>query len=118
MKFHTGIHFRTGLSLEELATIIQLQNALFDDENEFEWVIGTCEGLDKIDICRSHLVPPIETETSVIRYASEMDRVIPKPALVEIAKRLNAVGIHDIEVRGFDYWGKFISIPSNKELGI
>ena len=66
MKHHTALHFRTDRYLEYLALIIDLQDPDFDYENESEWVIGVCEGVNGIDICRSHRVPPNETDTTVL----------------------------------------------------
>ncbi len=91
----------------------------FDIENEYEWVIGVCDGVDKIDVCRTHKVQPIETDTTVLRYAHAMDSVIPKDVIKAIASRLIAHGIAEIEVTGFDTWGSgFISASASDELGL
>lgn len=117
MKHHTSLHFRTSLSLEDLALVIGLQEPDFDYENEDEWVIGVCDGVDGIDICRSHKVPPIETDTTVLRYAHGMDSVIPTEVIEQIANRLIACGISEIEVSGFNTWGNgFLHAPAAQEL--
>lgn len=119
MKHHTALHFRTALSLEALAEVIEMDDPLFDCENEDEWVIGVCDGIDKIDVCRTHKVPPIETETSILRYAHAMECVIPKEVMKKIAARLIAYGIAEIEVSGFDTWGSgFLSASVTTELGL
>ena len=118
MKFHTSLHFKTGLSLEELASVIELQDPFMDWENEYEWVIGICDGVDLIDICRTHLVQPLETDTTILRYAQGMDRVIPKKVIENIAKRLIATGIHNIEVAGFDTVGSQLTAQAVSELGL
>ena len=118
MKHHTSLHFKTDLSLEDLATVIELHDFVVDWENEFEWIIGVCDGVDKIDICRSHLVQPSETETTVLRYDCGMDRVIPTKVIEGIARRLMAHGITEIEVRGFDILGTVLVAPVTSELGL
>jgi hypothetical protein len=119
MKYHTALHFRTGLSLEELAAAIELQDADLDWENEDEWVIGNCDGVDKIDICRTHKLPPLETYTTVLRYAQGMDSVIPKEVITRIAQRLIASGAINMTVTGFDTWGVgFLNYPVAEELGL
>ena len=77
MKTYLSIKFRTGLSLEELATRIGLDPVEFDAENEDEWALGTFGNFNDIDIARTHLVPPSETLTSVCRYTSGPDRGMP-----------------------------------------
>jgi hypothetical protein len=115
MKHHTHLHFRTGLSLEELAAVIELQDVDFDAENEHEWAIGVCDGIDKIDICRSHKVAPQDTETTLLRFAHGMDSIIPTYVLVQIARRLLGVGISEVTVTGFDTWGTFLHAPISQE---
>ncbi|MFZ6767864.1 hypothetical protein ACO0LM_12360 [Undibacterium sp. Di26W] len=115
MKFHTGISFTSGLPLEELGNVIQLHDATYDYENEDEWIIGTCEGVDKIDICRTHLVSPIETKTTVLRYDFGEGSVIPSAALIQIVNRLTNIGVANIEVNGFDQWGKFLTQSFDEE---
>lgn len=104
--------------MEELATVIELQDPFIDCENEYEWVIGSCDGVDLIDICRTHLVQPLETDTTILRYAHGIDRVIPKTVIQNIAKRLIATGIHDIEVSGFDAVGSQLTAQVQSELGL
>lgn len=117
MKYHTALHFRTSFSLEELAMAIDLRDAEMDYENEDEWIIGVCNGIDKIDICRTHTVPPIETYTTLLRYAHGMDRVISKDVLTQIARRLIESGATDMTVTGFDTWGAGnLHSPANAEL--
>jgi hypothetical protein len=119
MRHHTALHFRTALSLDELAEIIEMSEPFFDIENEYEWVIGTCDGVDKIDVCRTHKVQPIETDTTVLRYAHAMESVIPTDVIKAIASRLIENGIEEIEVTGFDTWGAgFLSAPASEELGL
>ena len=119
MKHYTSLHFRTALSLDELAEIVEMNDPFFDCENEYEWVIGICDGIDKIDVCRSHKVQPIETETSILRYAHAMESVIPKEVVQKIARRLITKGITEIEIRGFDTWGSgFLSASATTELGL
>lgn len=118
MKYHTHLHFKTGLSLEELAVAIKLQDVDFDAENEDEWALGACDGIDKIDICRSHKVAPEDTETTLLRFAHGMDSVIPTPVLVQIARRLLDVGISEIAVSGFDIWGTSLRAPISQEFDL
>lgn len=80
------------MSLEQLASTIGLQDFELDCENEDEWVIGTCHGIAKIDICRTHKVPALETVTTVLRYGHEMESVIPKYIVIRIAQSLVSNG--------------------------
>jgi hypothetical protein len=119
VKHYTALHFRTALALDELALAIDLKDCNFDAENEDEWVIGVCDGIDKIDICRTHLVAPAETETTVLRFAHGFDSTIPKVVLCNIAQRLIASGATCITVSGFDTWGSgFLQAPAIEELGL
>ncbi|WP_285303127.1 hypothetical protein [Stenotrophomonas maltophilia group sp. Smal13] len=119
MKHHAALYFRTAMTLDELAEIIEMENPFFDCENEDEWVIGVCEGVDKIDVCRTHKVPPIETDTAILRYAHAMESAIPTEVLKTITSRLLAHGITDIKIRGFDKWGtEFLFASAATELGL
>jgi hypothetical protein len=118
MKHHTALHFRTNMSLEQLALVVGLQDFELDYENEDEWVIGSCDGISNIDICRTHKVPPLETETTLLRYHHEMESVIPKGVLLRMAKNLIASGAKGMSVTGFDTWGKSLSASAADEFGI
>jgi hypothetical protein len=118
MKHHTALHFRTDMSLEQLASVVGLQDFELDCENEDEWVIGSCYGVSKIDICRTHKVLPLETDTTVLRYGHEMESVIPTDVLTRIAQSLITNGAGEISVTGFDTWGEFLYASAEDELGI
>ncbi|MCL6687878.1 hypothetical protein M8R19_04020 [Pseudomonas sp. R3.Fl] len=106
------------MSLEQLALIIGLQDYEIDCENEDEWAIGSCCGVSKIDISRHHRVDSLETDTTIFRYASGMDRVIPKETISKIIQRLIANGVINITVSGFDTSGRHLSATTQEELGV
>lgn len=105
MNTYLSISFRTGLSLEELATRVGLNPVEFDFENEHEWALGTLGAFNDIDIARTHLVPPSETRTSVFRYALGPDRGMPIEMIRSVYAALcNAAT--EFEVHGTDSAGQ------------
>jgi hypothetical protein len=113
MKTYLSISFRTGLSLEELAKRIGLDPVEFDAENEDEWALGTLGDFNDIDIARTHLVPPSETQTSVCRYTSGSDRGMPVELLRSIHNSLRDSAT-EFEVHGTESTGQWFKLGAEE----
>jgi len=92
---------------------IGLNPVEFDAENEYEWALGTLGNFNDIDIARSHLVPPNETQTSVCRYTSGPDRSIPVELLRSIHNSVRDAAT-EFEVHGTESTGQWFKLSAEE----
>jgi hypothetical protein len=94
----TDLWFRTGLSLQELANRLGLQDADFDYENVYEWIIAPFAG-DRIDINRSHRDPEAFTSIFLVgRSPRGEKREIPTPLQETLIEALRSVEVMPVFV--------------------
>ena len=92
---------------------IGLDPVEFDAENEDEWALGTLGNFNDIDIARTHLVPPNETQTSVCRYTSGPDRGMPVELLRSIHNSLRDAAT-EFEVHGTESTGQWFKLGAEE----
>jgi hypothetical protein len=94
MKDITDVWFVTKLDIEELAEKIGLSDIDADAENYWEWVTGSLIEF-KLDITRTHTVPPEETETRIFLLEEKKQFTQELCDLIEERlKQLNIAPIH------------------------
>jgi len=74
--------FPSTYSLKRIASRLELKEAHSDDENYWEWVIGTFDGIE-IDLTRTHTLPIDATETRIFRLDHEAFSAQTKLKLIE-----------------------------------
>ncbi|HEX8694407.1 MAG TPA: hypothetical protein VF746_18440 [Longimicrobium sp.] len=83
----TDVWFRSALPLAALAEGLRLEDVEEDAEDYWEWVTGTMSG-ERIDITRTHALPPEATDTRVFLPDGE---ALPAGLLGELVARLREV---------------------------
>lgn len=91
--------FRTDLSLTDIGRGLGLIGIEEDDENYWSWIIGSLGAL-RIDVTRTHTVPPGSTDTRI--FVLGEDRISPtlRQLLID---RLHALGVSPVHYGTWRY---------------
>jgi hypothetical protein len=102
----TDIWFRSPLSLEEMARLLDLSDVVHDSENTWEWVIGRLSTA-RLDVTRNHRLRRSATDTRIFVLGDGANGVFDAELAREVVARLRKF------VRGPIHGGRWVYRSGN-----